>query len=575
MKQSGKGKAQESDLSHVRHVFPDFVWLLRDVCLQLPKKESGELMTSKEFILEYVFETNKEVGAALESFFATVDCKLLPHPGGNVQEQETSLSSQFIQDVQNFITYIHEKAKPKNGLQKGQRVVGPALAMLVSSYLEAINDPSAKPCLENSWQSVVEVRCSQVIADLVKEYKTEMQQKLTGKLPMEIATNPQNPGEPSLMQIHGNTLRKMLDKLREDTQYCMPADPAASETERRKLSDRFTDEIIQTEQAKEGSKTTGKVVGGVLRRFMEENEKMSREHCAKIFDEVSQPIRDCIKTAENDPTTTESLNDTMPNKVKWLQTQYFEKAVGPAKEEVLELKLKELEEYGSRVAGFQKMVIDREALAEKRRIEQLKGLEAAAEERYKTLANEQKKLAEEQEQRMQRVTDDLKKQLDDERDKVKELKGKDADIQALSKSITLLQQKLEDAEKQREIEVKEEALKRAEAELKKAEEEKQQVKTQLEAALKQEYHQPQRKINLLDEDKKKIAKEWFGYMPNKDTVMKECQRLNLGTPTGGSFWWRHEEVWIHYFGEQLYLEGLVTLTQTYNIKSCHIIVHKM
>ena len=121
--------------------------------------------------------------------------------------------------------------------------------------------------------------------------------------------------------------------------------------------------------------------------------------------------------------------------------------------------------------------------------------------------------------------------------------------------------------------MKEEALKRAEAELKKAEEEKQQVKAQLEAALKQE-PQPQRKITLPDEDKKKIAKEWFyGTMPNKDKVMKECQRLNLGTPLGGSVW-RAEEVWIHHFGEQLYLEGLVTLTQTYDIESWHINVNR-
>ena len=159
------------------------------------------------------------------------------------------------------------------------------------------------------------------------------------------------------------------------------------------------------------------------------------------------------------------------------------------------------------------------------------------------------------------------------------MKGKDADIQALSKSITQLQQKLEDAEKQRELEVKEEALKRTEAELKKAEEEKQQVKTQLEAALKQEYHPPappeQRKINLPDEDKKKIARKWFdGTMPDKDKVMKECQRLNLGAPMG-SFVWRSEDSWIHHFGEQLYLEGLVMLTQTYNIQSHHINVNRM
>ena len=528
-------------------------------------------------MLDYVFENNKEVGKALENFFATVDCKMLPPPGGSLKKQEASLDSQFIQDVQKFIVYIHGKARAKKGFQEGERVEGPILSMLVDSYLEAINDPNAKPCLESAWKSVVQLRCSQVIADLVKEYEAEMRKELTGKLPIEIAADPKKPEQPSLMQIHGHTLRRMLDKLREDTQYCMPADPSASETERMKLSDQLTGEIMQTEQPKEGSKTTGKVVGGVLYKLMEENHKMSREHCAKVFDEVSQPIRDCIKRAENDPATTESLNDTMPKKIEWLQLEYYEKATGPAKEEVLELKLKELNEYGSRVAGFQKMVIDREALAEKRRIEELKGLEAAAEERYKTLADEQKKLAEEQEERMKRVTDDLKKQLDDEKGKVQELKGKDADIQALTKSVTELQQKLEDAEKQRQLEIKEEALKKAEAELKKAEEEKQQVKAQLEAALKQEPQpQPQRKINLLDEDKKKIAKEWFnGTMPDKDKVIKECQRLNLGVPLGGSFWWRAEEVWIHHFGEQLYLEGLVTLTQTYNIQSWHINVHRV
>ena len=187
------------------------------------------------------------MGKALESFYRTVDCKILPHPGGNVQEQETSLSSQFLERVQNFIAYVHDKAKPKNGFQEGERVVGPIFSMLVNSYVEAINDPSVKPCLENSWQSVVQMRCSQVITDLVREYETEMQQKLTGKLPMEIATNPKKPGEPSLMKIHGDTVRRMLDKLREDTQYCMPADPSVSETERMKLSDQLTGEIIQTE----------------------------------------------------------------------------------------------------------------------------------------------------------------------------------------------------------------------------------------------------------------------------------------------------------------------------------------
>ena len=43
---------------------------------------------------------------------------------------------------------------------------------------------------------------------------------------------------------------------------------------------------------------------------------MSREHCAKVFGEVSRPVYDCIKRAESHPTTTDSLKDTMQKEVE-------------------------------------------------------------------------------------------------------------------------------------------------------------------------------------------------------------------------------------------------------------------
>ena len=216
---SMKGKVQESEQSDIHHLFPDFLWLLRDVSLQLPENEKGEPMTPKEYMLEEVFERNKKVGNALESCFAAVDCRTLPPPDA-ASLQERSLDSPFIKEVQKFVAYIYANTRAKNGFQKGERVDGPVLSMLVHSYLEAIND-SAKPCIEKSWTSVVQMRCSQVIAGLVKEYEAEMRQKLTGKLPIE---------QPSLMQIHGDIHRSTLDKLREATKYYMPANPSASET---------------------------------------------------------------------------------------------------------------------------------------------------------------------------------------------------------------------------------------------------------------------------------------------------------------------------------------------------------
>ena len=111
-------------------------------------------MTPREFMLDYVFENNQEVGKALENLFATVDCKMLPHPGGSLKKQEASLDSQFIRDVQKFIVYIHGKARAKKGFQKGELVEGPILSMLVSSYLKAINDSSDESVATSGGESV-------------------------------------------------------------------------------------------------------------------------------------------------------------------------------------------------------------------------------------------------------------------------------------------------------------------------------------------------------------------------------------------------------------------------------------
>ena len=456
-------------------------------------------MTPREFMLDDVLEKNKEVGTALESSFATVDCKILPPPVASLQKyDETSPGGEnhrFFQEVKMFIAYICDKARVKSGFQKGERVDGPIFSMLVNSYVEAINDPSVKPCLENSWQSVVQMRCSQVIADLVREYETEMKQKLTDKLPMEVSSDPEKPKQTFLWQIHGDVYRRMLNKLREATKYYMPAGPSASEVKRTELNDQLTSEIIQTKQQEEGSETTTKVVGGVAYKFFEENHKMSHDHCAEVFDEVSQELRDCIKAAESNPTSTESLKDTLPNKIGWLQAEYFEKAVGPAKSEVLELKLKGLEEYGSRVAGFQQMmheVIDREALAKKELHEQLNESKAYTEERLKTQAKEHEEMLNEQEERRQRETEDLKRQINDEVKKSQELEGKGIElsntVMQLEKSLKnvqagkiKLQQQVETTAKQ--LDKQNAELRQLETELKQSEENRKREAAESKAAI--------------------------------------------------------------------------------------------
>ena len=635
---SMKDRVQEVD---VRYLFPDFLWLIRDVTLQMPQSEQGQLMTPREFMLNDVLEKNKEVGSALESCFATVDCRILPPPEkpGSLQECDESSprgqNHQFLQEVKKLILYTYDKARVKNGFQKGGRVDGPIFSMLVSSYVEAINDPSAKPCIENSWKSAVQMRCSQVIADLVKEYEAEMEQKLKDKLPMEVSSDDENPEQPFMWQIHGEVYRSMLDKLREATKNCMPACLLAYEARRKELNNQFTGEIIQTTEQQE-------VVGGIAYKFFEKNNRMSHDHCAEVFDKVSQELYDEIKAAESDPASPKSLKDTMPNKIEWLQAEYFESAVGPAKNEVFDLKVKKLKEYGHRVAGFQKMmreVIDREALAKKELHEQLRKSKAATEEQLKTQEKEHRKMLKEQEDRTKRETDDLKRQIHDEMKKREELQRKGIELENTVKelkenlenvqaeNINLQQNAKETVELRQQLEQQKAELKRLEAELEQSEDRKRQAaerkaeqeksaELQLEAekekvkraeaeAEKAELQlEAEREKTKQAESEKETAK--LQTEAEKAKLKLESQRVNNrkiklqdGDKTKITEKWfgclpdkkkvkkeakrlklgapgiffvpRTKEAWIKYFGEQLYVQNLVMLDKTYDIEDNDII----
>lgn len=587
---STKDEVQESEFNHARYRFPDFLWLLRDVSIKVPKAEKSEQMSIGEYILNELLESRKEVGEALENLFATVDFRTLQAPADASSlhksfQNAKDPNSRFLQEVQSLVLYIYSRARAKHGFHKGERVDGSALSMLVKSCLEAINNPNAKPCTETSWKSVVQMRCSQVIAELVNEYEDEMRKKLTDMLPMEVSvSDPQNPEQPSLRQIHGDMLNRMLDKLREATQYYMLASKAKNE----ELRSQLIGEIIQETELRVGSTTTMKVVGGVACRFFDENERMSKSHCANVFDKVSQPLREKIKAAESDPSTSKSLQDVMEKEIEWLQAEYFTDAVGPAKEEVFQSKLKELKQYGSGVARFQqkiKQCMESAALEKQRLLDEIKEAKAATEEHRKTLVREQENMKREDDEHTKQVTDDLKRQLRDEQEKVKELTGKtnDTNLMPILTAITQYSQDLERINEasimKQQRDVNDNAEKQKIDELKRPERMQKQAEMQAETPSKGEAYQPPshvqyRKINLPDSAKERIAKKWFGCMPNKDKVISECKRLRLGTPRAGNFW-RSEEAWIQHFGEQLYMEDIVMLKKTYDIEDTDIVVHKM
>ena len=214
-----------------RSCFPDFLWLLRDVALKVPKGQ-----TPQQYIMDTVFAQNKAVGEAIVTLFPSVDCKLLPMPSANpdilthIEEYESKLEPLFKQGISSVIKYLRENVKEKHGFTHGQRVDGPALALLLEQYLEAVNTPGTVPCLENTWNTVVEMRCSQVIHSLVKEYECEMEQALHDKLPVEEEATPEEDSDPDqrqqqvfLMEVHSRILQEKEEKLLKEMKYVTPA----------------------------------------------------------------------------------------------------------------------------------------------------------------------------------------------------------------------------------------------------------------------------------------------------------------------------------------------------------------
>ena len=75
----------------------------------------------------------------------------------------------------------------------------PGLAVLVQSYVEAINRPGVIPNIQDAWETFVDKKCSEAITEAVKKYEEVMESNLKEESPCD---------DDELRKFHGKALEK-------------------------------------------------------------------------------------------------------------------------------------------------------------------------------------------------------------------------------------------------------------------------------------------------------------------------------------------------------------------------------
>ena len=430
-----------SDSPDYRSCFPNFLWLLRDVSLEVPENK-----TPQQFIMDTVFDQSTAVGKAIMTLFPSIECQLLPVPTANsrwlkkIEKHESDLEREFTHGIIGLTEYLQENVKVKHGFSHGQRVDGPTLALLLEQYLEAVNTEGTIPCLENTWNAVVEMRCSHVIDSLVKEYEAEMEKALHDKLPIEEEATPEENSDPNrlqkqmfLMEIHSKILREKEEKLLKEVKYVTPAEnahePDADTQYKKELIKKLQSKIIETKSAE-----IQDVTGGVIKRFMDENHKKSRAYCVRCFDELSAPVLENLQSITVATTTPDAPRYTFQQFVDEranLQINYDARAIGPAKHEVWEEKvagLKDWEPVVMKLDGYQKEMDEKyQQLAESdKKQNELRDRMIQEQARTSRLESEmkhlEKRLMQEHQETLQQVKADAAEKIAKERAKAEDLK---------------------------------------------------------------------------------------------------------------------------------------------------------
>ena len=147
---------------------PKFIWIIRDFTLEKIHPETGEEISSKEY-LELCLR-NKRCGKGANDnniirqniikFFPERDCVTLIRPVDSEEDLKrlnkipyNNLKPEFKMEFKTLKDKIFKEALPKK--LNGKKLTGPALATLIEEFVKVINSGKI-PNINNTWDSIIE-----------------------------------------------------------------------------------------------------------------------------------------------------------------------------------------------------------------------------------------------------------------------------------------------------------------------------------------------------------------------------------------------------------------------------------
>jgi hypothetical protein len=147
---------------------PKFIWIIRDFTLEKVHPETGEEITSKEY-LELCLKNkrsgknsndNNVIRQNIIKFFPERDCVTLIRPVDSEADLKrlnsipyNNLKPEFKMEFKKLKDKIFKEALPKK--LNGKKLTGPALATLIEVFVKVINSGKI-PNINNTWDSVIE-----------------------------------------------------------------------------------------------------------------------------------------------------------------------------------------------------------------------------------------------------------------------------------------------------------------------------------------------------------------------------------------------------------------------------------
>ena len=165
---------------------PKFIWIIRDFTLEKIHPETGEEISSKEY-LELCLK-NKRCGRGANDnniirqniikFFPERDCVTLIRPVDNEEDLKrlnkipyNNLKPEFKMEFKTLKDKIFKEALPKK--LNGKKLTGPALAILIEEFVKVINSGKI-PNINNTWDSIIEKDVSDAFNSSYELFKNNL-----------------------------------------------------------------------------------------------------------------------------------------------------------------------------------------------------------------------------------------------------------------------------------------------------------------------------------------------------------------------------------------------------------------